>query len=75
MWGCPSGMIAPMMDMGQGLPGALCTKDTLAGQLKLTWEQIGVPQDGPLREHPGSGSGAEVSPGWGVLECSVEGVP
>lgn len=33
------------------------------------------PQDGPLREHPGSGSGAEVSPGWGVLECSVEGVP
>lgn len=34
-WGCSGGMTGDVGGMGQGLPGAVCTEDTLAGQLKL----------------------------------------
>lgn len=65
-WGCSGGMIGAVMGMGQGLPGAFCIKDTLAGQLKLLWVQIGVSQDAKFRRHPGSRTGAK----WGQAGVS-----
>lgn len=48
------------MGMGQGLSEVLCTKDILAGQLKLKWVHTCVSQDAQFSEHPGKGAAAKV---------------